>query len=103
MNSRFWTGVTLGVVALLSILFGIWVAVDIQREGHVDQQIMLESDAMGTNDFNAVDYGAVGDEPSSLRLPGPVPVIGAWFPQEVEMRHPEGYRDFIDAAAEHSH
>ncbi len=44
MNSRFWTGVTLGVVALFSILFGICFAVDIQCEGHVDQQIMLESD-----------------------------------------------------------
>jgi len=32
-----------------------------------------------------------------------IPVIGAWFPQENEMKNPDGYRDFLDAAAEHSH
>ena len=42
-------------------------------------------------------------KPASLRLQSPVPVIGAWFPQENEMRSPDGYRDFLDAAAEHSH
>jgi hypothetical protein len=30
------------------------------------------------------------------------PVIGAWFPQASEMR-PEGYRDYLDAMADHSH
>ena len=42
-------------------------------------------------------------KPASLRLQSPVPVIGAWFPQENEMKDPDGYRDFLDAAAEHSH
>ena len=30
-------------------------------------------------------------------------MIGAWFPQENEMRNPDGYRDFLDAAAGYSH
>jgi len=47
--------------------------------------------------------GAVGGQPPSLRHCGRVPVIGAWFPQESEMRDPQGYRDFIDATAKHSH
>ena len=40
--------------------------------------------------------------PTSIRLSSAVPVIGAWFPQENEMASPDGYRDFLDAAAEHS-
>jgi hypothetical protein len=41
---------------------------------------------------------------ASLRLPADVPpVIGAWFPQEPTIAQREGYRDFLDAAAEHSH
>ncbi len=31
------------------------------------------------------------------------PVIGAWFPQENEMGQADGYREFLDAAAAHSH
>jgi hypothetical protein len=46
----------------------------------------------------------VPKEFASLRLPGNVPpVIGAWFPQEPAIADPEGYRDFLDAAAAHSH
>lgn len=29
-------------------------------------------------------------------------MIGAWFPQEAEMRDPEGYKNFLDAASRHS-
>jgi hypothetical protein len=32
-----------------------------------------------------------------------IPVIGAWFPQEIEMKEPDGYLAFLDAAGEHSH
>jgi hypothetical protein len=43
------------------------------------------------------------EEPSPIRLPHNVPpVIGAWFPEESEMQ-PEGYRNYLDAIAEHSH
>ena len=41
-------------------------------------------------------------DPASLRLSSDVPVIGAWFPQSPEMADPEGYKDFLDAAAMHS-
>jgi hypothetical protein len=41
---------------------------------------------------------------SALRLPESLPpVIGAWFPQEPTIADPAGYRDFLDAAALHSH
>ncbi len=42
--------------------------------------------------------------PKSHRLPPNVPpVIGAWFPEESEVSDPEGYRDYLDAIARHSH
>ncbi len=53
--------------------------------------------------------GAIGDDKTdnpeavSARLPIGPPVIGAWFPQENEMRNPDGYREFLDAAADSSH
>ena len=48
--------------------------------------------------------GAAPENFASLRLPENVPpVIGAWFPQEPAILDPEGYRDFLDAAAAHSH
>lgn len=43
-------------------------------------------------------------DPKTLRLPAHVPpVVGAWFPQAAEIANPEGYKEFIDAAAEHAH
>jgi hypothetical protein len=42
-------------------------------------------------------------EAVSARLPSGPPVIGAWFPQENEMRDTDGYREFLDAAADSSH
>ncbi|MCX6872692.1 MAG: hypothetical protein NTW21_02635 [Verrucomicrobia bacterium] len=40
---------------------------------------------------------------AALRLPANIPpVLGAWFPQESEMR-PDGYQNYLDAMAEHSH
>ena len=42
-------------------------------------------------------------DPTALRSPANIPpVLGAWFPQESEMR-PDGYRDYLDAIADHSH
>lgn len=39
-----------------------------------------------------------------FRLPNDVaPVVGAWFPQEADMRVADGYRNFLDAIAKHSH
>ena len=40
---------------------------------------------------------------ASVRLPSAIPVIGAWFPQEIVMGIPDGYKDFLDTAAVHSH
>lgn len=57
----------------------------------------------------AADDGAKGGDKTantaavSARLPIGPPVIGAWFPEENEMRNPDGYRDFLDAAAGYSH
>lgn len=42
-------------------------------------------------------------EIARFRLPkGVSPVVGAWFPQEPDMQ-PDGYRNFLDAVAKHSH
>ena len=42
--------------------------------------------------------------PKDLRLPANVPpVIGAWFPQEAEIANPDGYKEFLEAAAQHAH
>ena len=50
-----------------------------------------------------VTSSAKGDrdvyDTASVRLESPVPVIGAWFPHENEMRNEEGYRDFLNDAA----
>lgn len=41
---------------------------------------------------------------ASYRLSGSaLPVIGQWFPQESVIARRDGYREFLDAAAEHSH
>jgi hypothetical protein len=52
-------------------------------------------------------HGQPADSPkidsTAFRSPANIPpVIGAWFPQESEMR-PGGYRDYLDAIADHSH
>ena len=40
---------------------------------------------------------------ASVRLPSDIPVIGAWFPQQDVMDQTEGYKQFLDTAAVHSH
>ena len=78
-------------------------------EGKPEEKNQAREDPVKSRTFNVLNYGAVGDDKTanteafSARLPIGPPVIGAWFPQEDEMRNPDGYRDFLDAAAGYSH